>query len=142
MDLDPAPPTSRLQDLARWLLGAFLVAAGIAHVLVVDEFLAQVPPFLPAREAIVYASGAVEVALGLALLVLPRHRAVLGLAAAALFVAVFPGNVSQAITGADGFGLDTDAARYGRLAFQPLLVAWALWSSGAWSALRRRRRPG
>ncbi|HWK57017.1 MAG TPA: hypothetical protein VNQ80_06760 [Parapedobacter sp.] len=34
--------------------------------------------------------------------------------------------------------LDTDAKRLARLFFQPVLVVWALWSSGAWSYLRRR----
>ncbi len=144
MDLTPASPSSRLQDVARWALGLFLVVAGVGHFVRVEDFLAQVPPFLPAPEAIVYVSGVVEIALGLALLALPRSRVVVGLAVAALFVAVFPGNVSQAVTGAEGFGLDDDAARWGRLMFQPLLVAWALWSTGAWPVLRRwwRRRSG
>ncbi|MGY6498700.1 MAG: DoxX family protein, partial [Microcella sp.] len=39
-----------------------------------------------------------------------------------------------------GFGLDTDLARGVRLLFQPLLVAWALWSTGAWSWWRAHRR--
>jgi uncharacterized membrane protein len=52
-----------------------------------------------------------------------------GKAAAAFFVAIFPGNVSQYLTHTDGFGLDTDRKRAIRLVFQPLLVAWALWST-------------
>jgi len=32
----------------------------------------------------------------------------------------------------DAFGLTSDGARAARLVFQPLLVLWALWSTGAW----------
>lgn len=66
----------------------------------------------------------------------PRLVGRLGLAAILLvagvahFVAVFPGNVWQAINDSDSFGLDTDRARLLRLPFQPLLVALALWRSG------------
>jgi uncharacterized membrane protein len=59
---------------------------------------------------------------------------------AAFFVAIFPGNIAQYVEGNDGFGLDTDGKRLARLFFQPLLVAWALWSTGASGALARRIR--
>jgi len=84
-------------------------------------------------------SGVVEIALGAALVLLPRHRVVLGWVTAAFFVAIFPGNISQFVDGDAAFGLDTDAARAVRLAFQPVLVAVALWSTGAWSAWRAAR---
>lgn len=127
------------------LLGASLVFAGIAHLTIArQEFQAQVPDFVPFDpDFTVVASGVVEIALGAALLVVRRYRVWVGLIAAAFFVAVFPGNISQWLTGRDGFGLDTDAARFGRLFFQPVLIAVALWSTGAWDALRRwwRVRP-
>jgi uncharacterized membrane protein len=67
-----------------------------------------------------------------------RRAPLVGLVAAGFFVAVFPGNVAQWREGTDAFGLDTDAKRFARLWFQPVLVAWALWSTGAWHRLRRR----
>jgi uncharacterized membrane protein len=60
--------------------------------------------------------------------------------AALFFIVIFPGNISQWITQTDAFGLDSDAARFVRLFFQPVLVLWALWSTGAWSWLRSLRR--
>ena len=62
---------------------------------------------------------------------------------AAFFVAIFPGNISQYVTRTDAFGLTSDGARLVRLFFQPALVAWALWSTGAWRVWRaaRRRQP-
>jgi uncharacterized membrane protein len=133
--------TSPVRTAARWLLGAALVFAGTSHFRLRDEFRAQIPNWLPLDADLVIAvSGVVEIALGLALLLLARHRVVLGIVAAALFVAVFPGNVAQYVEGNDGFGLDTDRSRLVRLFFQPLLVAWALWCTGAWAALADRRR--
>jgi len=72
------------------------------------------------------------VALGAALVALPRYRVVVGWLAAAFFVLIFPGNISQFVNRVDAFGLTSDAARGVRLLFQPILVVWALWSTGAW----------
>ncbi|PPG39072.1 hypothetical protein C5C36_08465 [Rathayibacter sp. AY1G1] len=129
------------RTLARILLGLLLVTAGTAHLTVARQaFQAQVPPWLPADpDLVVVASGVVEIALGLALVVLVRWRVIVGVVVAAFFVAVFPGNISQLVTRTPAFGLETDAARAVRLVFQPLLVVWALWSTGAFSAWRARR---
>jgi uncharacterized membrane protein len=136
---DATPSNGPVRTVGRWLLAWFLAGAGLAHFVRTEEFLAQVPSFLPGRTAIVYVSGAMEIGLAVALVAMPRWRVRLGWVTAGFFVLVFPGNVSQAVTGSDGFGLDSPAARWGRLAFQPLLVVWALWSTGAWRAWRRRR---
>src|SRR5690606_25181483 len=97
------------------------------------------PDWVPVDDdLVVLGSGVAEIALGGALVALPRRRVPVGLAVAAFLVAVFPGNVSQYRTRTDAFGLTTDRARFIRLFFQPLLVVWALWSTGAWSAIRTR----
>ena len=132
-------PGSLLRTLARVGLAAVLVIAGIGHFASHQAFLAQVPPWMPWPSAVVYASGVVELVLGIALLVVVRHRAVVGWVVAAFFVAVFPGNIWQYVEGRSAFGLDTDTARLIRLFFQPVLVIWALWCSDALSLLRRRR---
>jgi uncharacterized membrane protein len=81
---------------------------------------------------VVLGSGVVEIALGAALVALPRYRVPIGLAAAAFFIAIFPGNISQFVTQTDAFGLNTDTARGIRLLFQPLLVLGVLWATAAW----------
>lgn len=130
---------SLLRTAGRWILGLGLAGAGAAHLSGSrEEFQAQVPAWVPVdADLVVVASGVVEIALGVALLSLPRHRHLLGWITAAFFVVIFPGNVAQYVEGTDAFGLDTDRARLVRLFFQPLLVAWALWSTGAWRARRR-----
>lgn len=128
--------------LARILLGLVLVTAGLGHLTLPRQaFQAQVPPWLPFdSDLVVVASGVVEIALGLALALLARRRVLLGVVVAAFFVAVSPGNISQLVTRTPAFGLETDVARAVRLVFQPLLVVWALWSTGAFSAWRHRAR--
>lgn len=135
-----ALPASPARNVVRVLLGLSLVFAGTAHLTFARrEFQAQVPDFVPLDpDVTVVASGVVEIVLGIALIVLLRFRVVVGLVVAAFFVAVFPGNVAQWLQERDGFGLDSDAARFGRLFFQPVLIVLALWSTGAWDALRRR----
>ena len=127
------------------ILGAGLCFAGTTHLTVArNEFQAQVPSWVPLDpDLVVVASGVVEVALGLALLAVWRQpaRGILGAITAAFFVAVFPGNIAQFTEHKDGFGLDTDAKRAARLAFQPLLVLWALAATGAVRTLRSLRRP-
>jgi len=135
-------PNSIPRTIGRIGLGAVLLVAGISHLTVArEEFRAQVPEWLPLDDDfVVLASGAVEIALGGALVALPKQRVAVGLAAAAFFIAIFPGNISQLVTRTDAFGLNSDASRGIRLIFQPVLVLWALWSTGAWRALRESRK--
>jgi uncharacterized membrane protein len=132
------PEGSPARTAGRWALALVLAVAGVGHFTSTEAFTAQVPSWLPLTEAIVYVSGVVELALAGALLLARRHRAAVGWIVAAFFVLVFPGNISQLITQTDAFGLDTDLARAVRLLFQPVLVVWALWSTGAWRAWRGR----
>ena len=130
------------QTVLRLLLGVVLAIAGITHLTVGRvEFLAQVPPWVPLdADLVVVLSGVAEITLGLALILLPRQRVLTGLATAAFFVLIFPGNVSQYVNEVDAFGLTSDEARLARLFFQPILVAWALWSTGAWRVFLRTGR--
>jgi len=127
-----------LRNATQLLLGAALTYAGTTHLTTSrQEFQAQVPNWVPLSvDFVVIASGIVEIALGLSLLLLWKYRTQIGWITAAFFIAIFPGNISQYINGIDAFGLDSDRARAIRLLFQPLLVIWALWSTGAWTRYR------
>lgn len=124
-------------------MGVALVGAGITHLTVKrQEFQAQVPSWLPIDDDfVVISSGVVEIGLGLALAFAPRvARPLVGVVVAAFFLAIFPGNIAQYMEKTDAFGLNSDRARFIRLFFQPVLVAWALWSTGAWSWWRNRNQ--
>ncbi|RZK67894.1 MAG: hypothetical protein EOO92_23835, partial [Pedobacter sp.] len=99
----------------------------------------QVPDWLPfSKDLIVILSGIVEMGLGLAMLFWQRQRIRTGIALAIFFVLVFPGNIAQYTEHRNAFGLDTDTKRLIRLFFQPVLIAWALWCTGAWRQLLNR----
>lgn len=117
----------------RLLLAASMIFAGLSHLFWARrEFQAQVPDWTTRaldKDAVVVASGVVEIGFGAALIALPAERRRIGALLAAFFVAVFPGNVEQYTKKRSGFGLDTDRKRLVRLFFQPVLVAWAWWST-------------
>lgn len=110
-----------------------MIFAGISHLSWGQkEFQAQVPEWTGAvldKDAVVVASGVVEIGFGAALLALPRSRSRIGALLAMFFVAIFPGNVEQFTHRRDGFGLNTDVRRLVRLFFQPVLVWLAWWST-------------
>lgn len=124
------------------ILGVALAYAGISHLTTSrQEFQAQVPTLLKDyADFVVLASGVIEILLGFTLVFLWRYRIIVGWIVAGFFIAVFPGNISQYLNHVDAFGLDSDKARAIRLLFQPLLMVWALWSTGAWRSSRRGSR--
>jgi uncharacterized membrane protein len=132
-----------LVRLPQMVLGFALVFAGKGHLTTSRlTFQAQVPTLLKDyADFVVLASGVVEIVLGLSLIALWKYRVPVGWIVAAFFVAVFWGNISQYLNHVDAFGLNSDRARLIRLFFQPLLVMWALGSTGAWSSWRSRVKP-
>ncbi|MDF2562114.1 MAG: hypothetical protein K0R99_3560 [Microbacterium sp.] len=131
--------------VARWILAVALGAIGVGHFLSTRGFRVVVPEWATRltrldKDTIVIASGAAEIALAAGLLALPKERRRIGWATAAFFVAVMPGNIHQWQTKRSTPGLDTDARRFGRLFLQPILVLWALWSTGGETPRRRNLR--
>ena len=129
------------QNIFRILLAVFMICAGFSHLTFNRmEFQAQVPDWLPlSKDLVVILSGIVEMALGLGLAFWKNKRIQFGWALALFFILVFLGNIAQYLEGKDAFGaLDSDRARLIRLFFQPVLIVWALWSSGAWTAYKAR----
>ena len=126
-----------MRAVSRWVLALALAAAGVAHLTTLRRGFRIVVPDWATRmlrtdkDTIVVASGVVEVGLAAALVALPKERGRVGIAVAAFFVAVFPGNVHQWLMKRSAPFLDTDARRFARLFLQPGLVAWAVWSTRA-----------
>ncbi|MBF1588353.1 MAG: hypothetical protein HXO25_01860, partial [Prevotella sp.] len=118
---------NKVKMIFRLLLGAFMTYAGVSHLTFNRlEFVAQVPMWLRFSEGftdfVVLSSGVVEIALGLSMLFLCKHKAVVGALLALFFVLIFPGNLNQYFYHIDSFGLNTDTARLIRLFFQPVLI--------------------
>lgn len=123
------------RTIGRWALAGVLGGAGIGHLTTLRRgFRIAVPDWATRllrtdKDTIVVVSGVVEIMLAAALLLLPGDRRRVGLAVAAFFVAVLPGNVHQWRTGRDAPLLDTDRRRFARLFLQPVLVVWAIWAT-------------
>ena len=74
---------NKVKMIFRLLLGAFMTYAGVSHLTFNRlEFVAQVPMWLRFSEGftdfVVLSSGVVEIALGLSMLFLYKHKAVVG----------------------------------------------------------------
>jgi uncharacterized membrane protein len=132
--------TSTIQKTFRILLGAAMVLAGIGHLSFQrQEFQAQVPQWIPLdKDFVVVTSGILEISLGLAILFWKKQRIRSGIALAIFYVLIFPGNIAQYLNHTNAFGLNSDQARLTRLFFQPVLIIWALWSTGALNYLRKK----
>jgi uncharacterized membrane protein len=137
--------TTGVKNIFRALLGSAMALAGIGHLTFQrDGFQAQVPRWLSTDPAfidfVVISSGIVELSIGVLLIFLVKHKVKMGIALAIFYVLIFPGNISQYTNGLDGFGLDTDLKRLMRLFFQPILILWALWSTGALQYLFNKQK--
>jgi len=135
----PSSP-NKLQHTLRIILGTFMVLAGISHLTFSRvEFQAQVPDWIPlSKDLVVILSGIVEIGFGLAMIFWKKERIKVGIALAAFFILIFPGNIAQYINHTNAFGLNSDQARLMRLFFQPILIVWALWCTDALSKIFRK----
>ena len=127
--------TTPLQNVFRVILGIAMLYIGIGHFTFSRiEFQAQVPTWLTSEENlidfIILASGIVEIILGALMIWGGKLKVKTGIALAIFYILIFPGNINQYVNGIDAFNLNTDTKRLVRLFFQPLLLLWAVWSTG------------
>jgi uncharacterized membrane protein len=104
-------------------LGLLFVFTGMGHFVQTDGMVQMLPAWVPARTAIVWASGIVEWLLA-AGLIAGRYPRLVGIAVIVFLVAVFPGNLYAAINRVD-FGGHAQGPAYllVRAPFQALLIA-------------------
>jgi uncharacterized membrane protein len=111
------------------ILAAFYAAAGIAHLWAPDKLLAITPSWVPFPSQVILATGICEI-LGAVALVTRPLRWWAGIAFAAYAICVWPANFKHAIDGIDLPYIASSWFYHGpRLALQPVLVWWALYSS-------------
>ena len=113
------------KEIWRVILALSISIIGVLHFAIPVPFIRIVPPQLPYPEALVYISGFFEILGGIGLLVPTVSRAAAwGLIA--LFIAVFPANINQAINNIPIEGIPHNQLLYWfRLPFQAVLIAWA-----------------
>ena len=137
--------TTIIQNIFRILLGSIMLYIGIAHLSFKRiEFQAQVPTWLTTNEGmmdlVVLISGYIEIAFGILMILGGKLKIKTGIALGIFYILIFPGNINQYINEIDSLRLDSDNKRLIRLFFQPLLVLWAFWSTGALKYLKLKSK--
>ena len=109
---------------ARRFFGPFFIFAGVMHFVIPRAYAAIVPPQLPNRRAVVYASGVAEIAGGAGVLH-PRTRKAASLWSVATLLAVFPANIHMALH-PERYERVPPIGLWARLPLQ-FLCAWWVW---------------
>lgn len=127
---------SPARRLARAAISLAMVAVGVLHFVRPEPFVRIMPSALPWPLALVWLSGACEMALG-AGFAFERTKRLAGWGLVALFVAVFPANVNMAINQIQlsPGGTMPVWAMWARLPLQLVFIGLVLWAG----ELRLRR---
>jgi uncharacterized membrane protein len=113
----------------RWAIALFYAAAGVAHLIAPEQLLAITPGWVPYPAQVVMLTGVFEIIAAGALLT-TRLRPWAGIALALYALCVWPANFKHAFEGIDIPAISSSWFYHGpRLAFQPVLIWWALYSA-------------
>jgi uncharacterized membrane protein len=119
-----------LRRVMRWVMAVFYLSAGILHLARPEKFLPIVPGRVPFPRETILLTGVCEIAGSVALLIGPTMSAA-GIMLALYAVCVYPANVKHAVEGIYLPPVPDSWWYHGpRLAFQPVLVWWALFCAG------------
>lgn len=117
---------SAVRSAMRWMMAMFYLMAGIGHFAITDKLLLIVPAWVPFPREILLITGAFEIMGAIALLT-PRLRKIAGIMFALYALGVWPANIKHAAEGIHLPPLPDSWWYHGpRLAFQPVLIWWAL----------------
>jgi uncharacterized membrane protein len=109
---------------ARLTAGPVFIFAGVMHFVIPKVYKRIMPPYIPAPEAMVLASGVAEIAGGVALLRTPTRR-VGGWWLIATLIAVFPANLHMALHPDEFSEIPGGAVSlWARLPLQAAFIAW------------------
>jgi uncharacterized membrane protein len=119
----------KARALARWTLAIIYFAAGLLHLYFSGALLQIIPDWVPYPRHVIFITGICEIVGAIALLTRSRLRYAAGIAFALYAICVWPANIKHAIE-----GIPIGEMQLGwwyhapRLAFQPVLVWWALFA--------------
>lgn len=134
-------------ETSRWVLrivlAAAYVGAGIAHLRWPGPFLSITPDWVPQPALVIAATGVAEILGATALGAIPRLRRAAAIGLALYAVCVYPANIKHALDAISAHGASAWWPYHApRLAFQPVIVWWALFAGGltAWPFGRKTER--
>jgi uncharacterized membrane protein len=118
---------NRRKEILRGVLSVAIIIVGITHFTKPEPYASIIPSQLPHPLELVYISGFFEILGGIGLII-PWISVVAAWGLIALFIAVFPANINQAIHSIPIEGIPHHPLLYWfRLPFQAVLIAWAWW---------------
>ncbi len=120
----------RTRTVLRWVIAAAYLFVGIVHLRSPNGFMPIVPDWVPYPLETILLTGVCEIAGAIGLMI-PRFRRTAAWGLAAYAVCVFPANIKHAVEGVVIGGTQLGWGYHApRLAFQPVLVWWALFAGG------------
>lgn len=127
---------SDLRRLGRFGLTLILVMTSSAHFISAEHMMLMLPDWVPARMALIYATGVLELILAIGLWI-PRSMQNAGFAIALMLVAFLPANIYAALNSLPYGGAEMGPSYLlVRVPYQIFLVWWTVWATG----LTQRRR--
>jgi uncharacterized membrane protein len=113
----------------RWTISTFYIAAGVAHLAAPQTLLLITPSWVPFAPDVIFLTGIFEIVASVALLS-KSFRSAAGIAIAVYAICVWPANFKHAIEGISLPFITNSWLYHGpRLALQPIIVWWALYSA-------------
>lgn len=121
---------AKTQRVLLVMAAVFYIIAGVFHFVETGSYLKIMPPWIPSHLAMVYLSGAAEVAGGIGLLI-PGLRRAAAWGLVALLIAVFPANIYMAMNNVQVTANPIPGVLlWARLPLQAVLIWWVLWAGG------------
>jgi uncharacterized membrane protein len=110
-------------------IGVVFLFAAVGHFFKTESMLPMLPPFVPARRALIYLSGVVEVLFAVTFVTLPDPSFV-GWSVIIYLIVIFPSNIYAAVRRIP-FGGHSMGPLYlfVRFPLQMLLILWTYWFS-------------
>jgi uncharacterized membrane protein len=132
----------RIREILRWTLALAFVGVGVVHLLSPDGFMPIMPGWVPYPQKVILATGVCEIA-GAMALATRRFRYSAGVMLAAYSVCVYPANIHHALQQVPVGEVQLSWWYHGpRLAFQPVIIWWALFAGNVIDWPIRRRPNG
>lgn len=111
--------------VVRFLFAIFMVYAGVQHFVKPDFYIPFVPSFLPFTKAIIYASGLVEVLLGL-MLIIPKYVKMGALGIMLLMLLFLPIHIWDIFSDTPAIGSSQAALIRLPIQFLFMAIAWKI----------------
>lgn len=110
---------------ACWGLGIAFIFFFVGHFVQTQGMIDMLPPWIPMRKVLIYATGILELIIGI-MLFLPRYQTMAAVSAIIIFIVFFPANIYAALNGV-GLGGHQWGPVYLliRTPLQLILIFWA-----------------